>query len=266
MIILTLAKLGGHMSKGYRHPELGYFHRLDLAGGSVATSLVPDAALAGLVQYLNEAEAQREGKRIIRIAQEMLELEKIEKPVWGETKEEREFSSGPNARPAMVSRGGRGVVNPLLRRISPDKYRRQREIEQREILLNRELAQHGFSPYTWFSTTGHWIVTWQIQSRAPEKHKVHRGVMQLDDGAALQMILDLARAGYLNRLRRCSHCGGWLYAKFRHQHFCSTKCQQRHYTTGEDWKAHRREYMRRYYQMRLKSVVRIPSKAKGKIP
>ncbi len=251
------------MLERFRHRELGYFHKLDLTKGNIGTTLVSDAELAGLIRYLNEAEAQREGKRILRILEEMLELEKIEEPVWGETKEEMDFSTGPKAQPMIVIRRGRSVPHPLLRKVAPDKYRRQLDIEERKFLLNRELARHRFLPYAWPLQRGQWIVMWRIQSRAPKRPKVHGGVVQLDDGRALQMILDFARAGYLNRLRRCSNCRRWLYAKFRHQHFCSSQCQQKHYTQSEEWKAHRREYMRRYYQATFGATKRISSKAKG---
>lgn len=241
------------MLKRYRHPDLGHFHRLDLRKSSVGTALVPDAALAGLVRYLNEAEREREGKRIIQILQEMLELENIEPPVWSES------IDGP----MMVIKGGKAVPNPLLRKAAPEKYKLQLEIEKRKSVLNRELARYRFLPFASPHWEGRWLLIWQIQLRERKKRKPHRGVMELDDGTALQMILDLARAGYLNRLRRCSHCRRWLYAKFRHQNFCSTKCQQKHYTQSEEWKAHRREYMRRYYQITAKSSFKVRTRTKG---
>ncbi len=235
------------MGKRYRHPTLGEFHRVDLSKGSIGTTMVSDAALAGLVRYLNEGEAQGKSKRIIRILEEMLELEKVEEPVWGETKEERDFSSGQGARPMFVTRRGESVPNPLLRKLGPEKYRRQLEIEERKSLLNRKLARYRFLPYAWPSQGGQWVVVWRIQHRAPQKRKVHhRGIMQLDDAAPLQMILDLARARYLNRLRKCSHCHKWLYAIYRHQRFCSTSCQQKYYRGSEEQRKYRREYMRNY--------------------
>lgn len=241
------------MLKRYRYPELDHFLRLDLRKSSVGTALVPDAALAGLVQYLNEAKPERKGKRIVQILQEMLELEKLEPPVWSER------IDGP----MMVMKGGKAVPNPLLRKVAPEKYKLQLEIEKRKSVLNRELARYRFLPFVSPHWGGRWLLIWQIQSRVPKKVKLHRGVMELHDGTALQMILDLARAGYLNRLRRCSACRRWLYAKFRHQNFCSTKCQQKHYTQSEEWKAHRREYMRRYYQLTAKSDVKVRTKTKG---
>ena len=236
------------MSKRYRHPDLGYFHKLDLTEGVIATAFVSDTELTGLVKYLNEAEVRHHGDRIMRIVQEMLGLEKVEKPLWGGTKEEDAFSSGPNARPMTVMRHGRSVINPLLRRISPVKYRCQKEIERRELLLNRELARFHFVPYTWSPLKGQWCVVWRTLSPTLRKRRAAGQAMILDDGPALQMILDLARAGYINRLRRCSDCRKWLFAKFRHQSFCSTACQQKHYRDSDEWRRHRREYMRRYRQ------------------
>ena len=67
-------------------------------------------------------------------------------------------------------------------------------------------------------------------------------------GMAVEVILDIAKVGYLGRLRRCLQCRKWLYARFRHQNFCSVKCQQKQYTGSEEWKAHRRAYMREYYR------------------
>lgn len=241
------------MLQRYRHPELGHFHRLDLRKSSVGTAFVPDAALAGLVHYLNEADAEGEGRRIIQILQEMLELEKIEPPVWSES------IDGP----MMVMKGGKAVPNPLLRKVAPEKYKLQLEIEKRKFVLNRELARYRFLPFASPRWGGRWLLIWQIQPRARKKLILRRGVLELDDGTALQMILDLARAGYLTRLRRCSHCRRWVYAKFRHQNFCSTKCQQKHYTQSEEWKAHRREYMRRYYQLTAKSSFKVRTRTKG---
>ena len=247
------------LKRRYRHPDLGYFHKLDLRKSSIGTALVSDAALAGLVRYLNEAEAEIESRRIIRILEGMLELEKIEPPLWGETKQETEFSTGPKARPFLVG----NLPNPLLKKISPEKYRKELEIEKRKSVLNRELSRYRFLPFASPHWGGRWLLIWQIQPQERKKVRFHRGVMELNDGSALQMILDLARAGYLTRLRRCSHCRRWLYAKFRHQNFCSTKCQQKHYTQSEEWKAHRREYMRHYYQMTAKSSFRVRTTTKG---
>jgi hypothetical protein len=234
------------MRKRFRHPQLGEFHKLDLKGSFVGgTTMVSDAQLMGLAKFLNEGGAQEERKRIIGILEDMQLLERLEEPIWGETKAE---SDSLGSAPFMVVRKGRAVLNPVLRRIAPIKYEQQLEIEERKHAINQGLAMNAFHPYVWPSKHRKWMVMWQIQRRPATKDRIYRGVLEMDDCMALQMVLDLARAGYLDRLRRCTCCTMWLYAKFKHQNFCSTKCQQKHYAQSPDWKAKRRDYMRAYRQ------------------
>jgi hypothetical protein len=227
---------GGHMRKRFRHPTLGTLNRFARSKKSTQTAGVWDATLAGLVQYLDEASTHQGAKTVLEILEAMLELDKIEESVWTER------IDGP----MMVMRGGRGVPNPLFKRIAPDKYRTQLEIDKRESEINRKLAEYRFLPSIFRLPDRQWSVTWQIAPRGPEKVKVHNGVMQMNDGIALQTILDIFRAGYVGRIRRCTHCGRWFFAKVGHQTFCSMKCQQKLYAQSEEWKKKRRNYMREY--------------------
>jgi hypothetical protein len=233
------------MPRRYRHPDLGEFHKVDTSKGNLGPTLLPDAAFAGLLRFLNDSDDQAEGGKVVQILEQMLELEAIEPPAWSER------ISGP----LTVTRKGQVFPNPILKKLAPEKYSKQLDIDERRFRINRELGGYRFLPFVippvkiapW--TSKHWTVGWQIQSRTPERRKTQSpGEFLLGEGEALQMILDLAKAGLLNRLRRCSRCHKWLYAKFRHQSFCSTICQQKHYAKSEEWRAKRREYMRRYRQ------------------
>lgn len=192
-----------------------------------------------LVRYLDEA-GRGAGGRILRILEGMLEMDAKQKqrPVLGETETERELEGD-----FLVSRRGKSVLNPRLKTIAPEKYKRELELMKNEEWLDRELARYRF--HLRARPGLRWSVSWRIESRS-RRFRNERAA--LNDGQALRMILDLAQAGLLKRLRRCGHCRNWLYAKFRHQEFCSTKCQQKHYGGSEEWKAHRRAYMRDYYQ------------------
>jgi hypothetical protein len=226
----------------YRHPELGLFHKLDLSAGGINIHSVSDAELAGLANYLDNAARRQDSRRILDLLQEMLDLNKITAPVWGER------IDGP----VMVMRKGRGVINPLFRKIAPEKYQLQLEIDKRQSVITNELARYQFRPAVYPQwNNGRWTVTWLIQSKTQRAPKLRRGVMQIDDGAALQLILDFARAGNLDRLRRCLRCNKWLYAKFRHQNFCSASCQQKHYAHSKEWRVKRRDYMRNYRQLTM---------------
>ena len=230
------------MPKAYRHPQLGQLHKLDVSKGNVGKMLVPDAALAGLVQFLNGTKENGGRESVVTILQAMLGLQKVSHPVWGST-EERDILGDA---PFTVLKKGKWVPNPLLKSVVPDKYQMELEIAERQFHLNRELARHIFLPQVYPMQGGPWVVSWQVLPRGRKNPKGHAGTMGINDALALQMILDFARAGYLDRLRPCSCCHKWLYAKFRHQTFCSTKCQQKYYARSGEWKKKRREYMRWY--------------------
>jgi hypothetical protein len=227
------------MPKRFRHPEFGEYHPLDLTKGGVGTVMVSDAEIRGLVQYLNNAQNREADRAVLDLLEQMLALDKMERPLWGETQEEREVAT-------MVTRMGRTVPNPRLKRIAPEKYRQELAITEKTYQINWKLSRYRFLPRAWSTGQRPWIVNWEVLPNTSRKPKLRDGLFQLNDGMALRMILDFARAGCLNRLRRCLRCLSWLYAKYRHQNFCSTKCQQKHYAISPEWKAKRRDYMRRY--------------------
>lgn len=143
-----------------------------------------------------------------------------------------------------------------LKRTAPDKFRMLWEVEKKTALLNRELAKYQFTPRAGVAIGGggrgasQWFAWWRRDSR--EKGEDHLRMMASE---ALEVILKLTQMGQLNRLRHCAQCKRWLYAKFRHQHFCSVKCQQKNYSDSEEWRAHRRQYMRnRYRQEQMKNL------------
>jgi len=66
--------------------------------------------------------------------------------------------------------------------------------------------------------------------------------------AVLQIML-LGREGLLSRVRRCLKCRRWFFARFRHQNFCGTPCQQKFYRDNPEWREGRRKYMQKYRQL-----------------
>jgi hypothetical protein len=205
--------------------------RINIEGG-----LPPSVTLlSDLVKFLNEAKSSR-GKRIVTILEQMLELEEMTKPIKPEE-------------PMIVS--------VEWKRTDPEKYRVHWEIEKRRAILQRELSKYQFIPHAVVAEGGggqgpsQWAVWWKGDSDSKWKEP-----LRMAPGEALELILKLTQLGDLSRLRRCSECQKWLFARFRHQTFCSTKCQQKNYTQSDGWKAHRRAYMRRYYQKNFKAKQR----------
>jgi hypothetical protein len=197
-------------------------HRASITGG-----LLPSVTLVeDLIKFLNQA-CTKPGKRIAGILEQMLQIEEMTKPV-------------------------EGVVMPAmsLKKTDPAKFKLLCEIDYKVALLQRELANFKFVPRAEVAVGGgggpsDWATWW----KGSDYRKKGDPGLRMRPTEALETILRLTHIRCLSRLRRCAHCGKWLYAKFRHQTFCSVVCQQKSYTQTEEWKAHRREYMKNYYRM-----------------
>jgi len=197
--------------------------RINIAGGLPASATL----LSDLIKFLNHTKTSR-GKRIVMILEKMLELEEMTRPINPE--------------------------EPMLaalewKRTDPKKFQIHWEIEKRRAMLERELSKYRFTPHAEVIMGGggqgpsQWAAWWKGDLGArPEKY------LSMVASEALELILKLTEVGDLTRLRRCAQCQKWLYARFRHQTFCSTKCQQKNYTQTEEWKEHRRRYMRNRYR------------------
>jgi hypothetical protein len=202
--------------------RLKRLEQINIEGG-----LPPSVSLLrDLMKFLNQTKTSR-GKKIVTILEKMLELEEMTKPIKPE--------------------------EPMIaavewERTDPKKYRVHWEIEKRTAMLERELSKYQFTPHAAVAMGGggqnpsQWAVWWQANVTS----ELEKG-LRMRASEALELILKLTQVGDLNRLRRCLQCHNWLFARFRHQTFCSTKCQQKNYTQSDAWKAHRRSYMRRYY-------------------
>lgn len=68
----------------------------------------------------------------------------------------------------------------------------------------------------------------------------------LGEGDVLLRIVELARVGSVDRVRRCAECSKWFFARIEHQAYCDRDCQQAHFRGSEHFKAHRSAYMRQY--------------------
>ena len=222
MSAITITTLSWYMSHmlnddDNRLKRLGKVH---IEGGlPPSLSLISD-----LIEFLNKT-ATRSGKKIVTILEMMLELEEMTNPI----KPEEPMGAAAE-----------------WKRKDPEKYKLHWEIATRGALLERELSHYRFTPRAAVvmggGGKGPSVWWWNGDDSAREQR------LGVTAPEALEFILKLTRVGDLTRLRRCKQCQKWLFAKFRHQRFCSTDCQQKNYTQSDAWKAHRRAYMRGYYR------------------
>ena len=107
------------------------------------------------------------------------------------------------------------------------------------------------------ATAQGWEITWGIVGNMPP-----------DKGLAFINLLHLAEKGVLASVKRCAwrECRCWFFARFLHQEFCSTRCQQRAAHSTQTWKDMRKRYMkdlRRTMRLREARGLKL-SKRKGK--
>lgn len=194
---------------------------------TIGSGLLPAMTLlVDLIAFLNKTKTVH-GKKIVTILEMMLELE-------GMT--------------SLIKPEEPMIAAVEWERTDPKKYEIHWEIEKRTAMLERELSKYRFSPRAEVAMGGggqrpsEWATWWRGDvGRKPEEH------LRMAASHALELILKVTQAGDLTRLRRCILCKKWLYARFRHQVFCSTKCQQESYTLTPEWKERRRRYMRERY-------------------
>lgn len=190
-------------------------------------TLPPSVSLLDdLVKLLNET-CTEEGKRVVQILEQMLDIEALAKPVEGLLLPDMELET-----------------------TDPPKFDLLCRIDEKVARLQRDLANFKFVPRAEVAVGGsgnasEWATWWGRSGGNQEKGEP---TLRMRPSEAVELILRITQIGALTRLRRCANCGKWIYANFRHQTFCSVICQQKNYTKSEQWKAHRRAYMRNYYQ------------------
>jgi hypothetical protein len=113
-------------------------------------------------------------------------------------------------------------------------------------LLRPELA-YGYGPrllFDWSPANKNWRTKAdRVGGSSPDETW-----FVFTESHAVTRIVELCHEGLIDRLRRCA-CGNWFYAKFAHQRFCSTRCQQASYRDDPDWKKRRRTYMSRLREL-----------------
>ena len=155
----------------------------------------------------------------------------------GEIYRKRDF---PRVSPIPNRRGLNGTKQQFA------NLRRARELCR---TIRKILSHQRLSP-VYLPTAKSWNLSW-VNSRKrcgldiPTYAGGSYDEIPFGESDAVFSSLRLAEQGYLDRLRKC-FCGKWLYSKFKHQLFCSTVCQQLNFRKTDEFREHRRKFMRKH--------------------
>jgi hypothetical protein len=123
-------------------------------------------------------------------------------------------------------------------------------------------AQFGKSHHSLNETLAKFAYAPQIDlHELPNGERVSLTLVTEDLSTALhspqvRYVVQLIEQNAILMVRQCMECGRWYFAHFQNQKFCSTKCRLKHQSHSEQFKAHRREYMRDYYEKQRKTNVK----------
>ena len=124
--------------------------------------------------------------------------------------------------------------------------------------INRQLSRYVFRrqlPTNFFCFDDEPPALWTNEShpeRWPAKRDV-RGAVRTQYGIpitaehAVALVLDLAEAAALDRLRRCPNCRRWFMAHRRDQQYCRGECSRESYYKAhkENWPKYQKNYRRK---------------------
>src|SRR5439155_18678252 len=98
--------------------------------------------------------------------------------------------------------------------------------------LKGQLERYWFRPEQERTVHGSWIVLWKHLNKAGGIRIIvsqQGDEVPVNEGDAVLSLFRLGEEGYFDRIRQCRLCSKWLFARFKHQGYCSTKCQLRSY-------------------------------------
>jgi integrase len=195
-----------------------------------------------LVCYLNGDEpSERSGRtRVLRIVETFHEVLRL-------LQKYPEWKSLRSIKPKTLG---------LLKKLPGwENYRlKPQELAAAESSLLEQVSRYERTLSFGVSSNREWDFSWGMTiSKDADSAKDEWGSIPESD--AIDAMVDLARDRLLPRVEKCL-CGKWFFARFSHQHFCSSKCRDKHHQSSPEFKEKRRKYMRRYQRLQRSANVR----------
>lgn len=127
---------------------------------------------------------------------------------------------------------------PLFAFKKADLERLNKQGRELSVKVNKQLRFYKWSPGISTPRFDETFREYPQFSETPEADYQER--------IAIQSLLDELCEGRINRFRVCRQCERWFYAVAAHQVSCSESCRKKHASTSDDFKAKRRDYMKKY--------------------
>lgn len=188
------------------------------------TSGTKALGLIWLPRFLNKTAKAAERKRVLALLEKMRRFVAMrDQELKSPTSEPRDF--------------GLGIV---IIELTPEAKALEAEING---TLNRYRTKPVINGAT-VSGNGLWV----RQQNVRHNYDPAREPWHVTESDAVLMLLNLADEGTLDLLKQCDWCKRWFKGK-SNKTFCSVPCRRSHHRSSEEFKAHRRAYMRSNYRL-----------------
>jgi hypothetical protein len=130
-----------------------------------------------------------------------------------------------------------------------------RRLEKLTRRISDSLRRYKFYPFVWATTSRVSVWSWMPAHGPDGKPSLDADVKLYTEFKAVRDIMGLAGAKLLPRIKEC-RCGKWMFLRFSHQRFCSSKCREKEFRSSPESKAYRREKAREYYWLHKSGKVK----------
>ena len=122
---------------------------------------------------------------------------------------------------------------------TPEVLKRYRAVNR---LMHRYKATPGIFPNFMFGdeTSKGWDFSWG---------RVGSHIQPFMEVGFVQQIERIAASGKIKALKQCEQCRKWLFARFPHQRFCSSKCKETFHRTDPIDRERRRAWAKENYKI-----------------
>jgi hypothetical protein len=117
------------------------------------------------------------------------------------------------------------------------------EFRRKLRAIDTQLARHKMRPRI---VSGHANVSNALMRKRRTAYRWEWYYGRNPATEAVHQLMKLEEQNLLERVRQCMCCHRWLFARFIHQKFCGQSCQLKSYKSSEDWKEHRRKWLKHH--------------------